>query len=123
MSCRRCYHIKGRPGCSVCRPQSPRADGTVYTAALLLLALLLAGCAGGAQTVATDVQVVEKPVPIACRIDWPPSPTPYVAMVQLSGNQNADLVLIWRAAEAELEALLAYRGELDAAAKACIEPK
>lgn len=88
-----------------------------------LMMALIAGCSTGAQTVATDVQVVEKPVPVACRIDWPASPTPYVAMVQLSGNQNADLVLIWRAAEAELEALLAYRGELDAAAKACVEPK
>ena len=91
---------------------------------LLIPALVvLSACSTGPQTVATDVKVVDKPVPIACRIDWPKPPTPYVALVQLSGNQNADLVLIWRAAEAELEELLAYRGALDAAAKACIEPK
>lgn len=88
----------------------------VQTSAFLLA---LAGCAG-AETVATDVQTVDKPLAVACEIEWPAAPTPHVANVQLTGDPKVDLVLIWRAAEAELEERIAYEDKLEAAAKKCI---
>jgi hypothetical protein len=88
---------------------------------LMIFAIpVLTGCSVGAQTVATDVQVVEKPVPVACRIDWPPAPRAHVALVQLTGDPKKDLVLIERAKEAELEERIAYEGKLEAAARACV---
>lgn len=93
-------------------------------AAILVAAFALAGCVTtGAHTVAVDVQPVDKPVPVGCRIDWPKLPTPHVANLQLSGDDRVDLPRIWRAAEAELEELRAYRLRLDAAAKACVEAR
>ena len=80
--------------------------------------LFLAGCGTTAQTVATDVQVVDRPVPVPCKIKLPEKPVPYVSQVQLTGTTQ-DLVLIWRAAEAELESRIGYERELEAAARAC----
>lgn len=82
-------------------------------------ALLLTAC--DTAPVATDVQVIEKPVQVACEIEWPDKPTPHVALVQLSGDLMQDLVRIWRAAEAELEERIAYEAKLEAAAKACVK--
>lgn len=82
---------------------------------------LLTGCET-ATTVATDVKVVEKPVPVRCAIDWPAVPRPHVALVQLTGEVQKDLVLIERAKEAELEERIAYEAKLEAAVKACIDP-
>lgn len=96
-----------------------RGAMSVFPCALAVL--LLASCAVGAQTVATDVQVVEKPVPVVCRLDWPPAPRPHVALVQLTGDPKKDLVLIERAKEAELEERIAYEGKLEAAARACLK--
>lgn len=84
------------------------------------LILLLNGCAE--QPVATDVKVLEKPVPIACTIEWPAKPTPHVANVQLTGRLLEDMVAIWRAAEAELEERIAYEQKLEAAMKKCVKP-
>lgn len=92
---------------------------------ILLLACCLgvAGCVTtGARTVATDVQVVEKPVPVPCDIKWPDKPIPHVELVQLTGDAKKDLVLIERAMEAELESRIAYEKLLEAAAKACTDP-
>lgn len=86
--------------------------------AIVAAVALLAGCP--AATVATDVQIVDKPVPIACTITWPEKPRPHVALVQLTGNLLVDLVLIWRAAEAELEERIAYEAKLEAAAQKCV---
>lgn len=83
--------------------------------------IALAGCAPAAHTVATDVQIVEKPVPVPCRIEWPAKPTPHVALVQPSGNRAVDALLVWRAAEAELEERIAYEAKLEAAATRCME--
>lgn len=91
---------------------------------ILLLAptALLAGCITlGGTKVATDVQVVEKPVSVGCTIDWPAPPVPHVANVQLTGEARRDLVLIERAMEAELEERIAYEEKLKAAAKACAQ--
>lgn len=91
---------------------------------LLACCLALAGCVTtGARTVATDVQVVEKPVPVPCKFTWPDRPIAYVEMVQLSGNLEKDLVLVERAMEAELEARIAYEKLFEAAAEACTKPK
>lgn len=89
----------------------------------LALAALLAGCATpAAQMVATDVQTIEKPVAVPCKFKWPDKPVPHVALVQLTGNPMVDLVLIWRAAEAELGERIAYETLFEAAAKACVKP-
>ncbi len=104
-----------------------RAPGLAFGWALpcALLALLaivfLPGCSTGAHTVATDVATLERPVAAPCRIAWPARPAPYVALVQLTGKPLVDLVLVWRAAEAELEERIAYEGQLEAAARACVE--
>jgi hypothetical protein len=93
----------------------------VQTSALaLFLAVLvtLAACSSS-PIVATDVQVVEKPIPVPCLIKWPEKPVPHVANVQLTGEPLLDLVLIWRAAEAELEERIAYELKLEAAMQAC----
>lgn len=91
---------------------------------ILAAALALTGCATtGAHTVAVDVQPLDKPVPVTCAIEWPPAPVPHVALVQLTGDDQVDLPRIWRAAEAELEELRAYRLRLDAAARACVSPR
>jgi sterol desaturase/sphingolipid hydroxylase (fatty acid hydroxylase superfamily) len=89
-------------------------------AAIALLAFL-AGCAPGAHTVATDLEVVERPVEKTCVVEWPAKPVPHVALVQLTGVVLVDLVLIWRAAEAELEERIAYEIKLEAAARRCLE--
>lgn len=89
---------------------------------VILIVAALAGCATGAHTVATDVQVIEKPVKVPCTIDWPQKPTAYVSLVQLSGDEQRDLPLLWRAAEAELEERIAYEAKLEAAALACVAP-
>lgn len=97
----------------------------VALAQVLLLigcAVLLFGCAQQAHTVATDVTTVDKPVPVGCRIEWPTKPTPHVALVQLSGNKHLDALLVWRAAEAELEERIAYEKKLEAAARECAAP-
>lgn len=91
-------------------------------AALALTALLASGCGGGATLVATDVKVVDKPVAVPCKFDLPIKPVPYVPLVQLAGVPMVDLVTIWRAAEAELEARIAYELKLEAAAVACRGP-
>jgi hypothetical protein len=89
-----------------------------------IAALLLAGCVTtGPHTVGVDVQVVEKPVPVPCRIKMPARPTPHVELVQLAGDPLGDLVRIWRAAEAELEARIAYEKQIEAAAQACVEER
>lgn len=91
---------------------------------VLALASALAGCGmfgPKAQTVATDLATIDKPVLTRCTIDWPALPVPHVANVQLSGDELADLVLIWRAAEAELEERIAYERQLEAAARKCVE--
>lgn len=82
-------------------------------------ALLAAGCAATGPQVVTDLQVIERPVPVPCEIRWPQKPAPYVAQVQLTGRPATDLVLIWRAAEAEIEARRAYEAQLEAALLAC----
>lgn len=86
----------------------------------VLLAACLAGCAA-ATTVATDVRTIEKVVPVPCSIEWPEKPKAHVATVQLTGSPLADLLLIWRAAEAELEERIAYEKKLEAAARACVK--
>ena len=95
--------------------------------AILPLVILLAGglawcVTTGARTVATDVQVIEKPVPVPCKIVWPEKPIPHVELVQLTGEAKRDLVLVERAMEAELESRIAYEKLLEAAAKECTEP-
>ncbi len=90
---------------------------------LVVAVLLLAGCVTTATKVVTDVQVVEKPVLVPCKITWPAKPAAYVALVQLTGRPLDDLVIVWRAAEAELEARIAYEKQLEAAARACVETK
>lgn len=89
-------------------------------AAICALAAALAGCATTATTVATDVQVVEKPVPVPCTFEWPKAPTAHVRDVQLTGDLKKDLVLIERAKEAELDERRAYELQFEAAAKACL---
>jgi hypothetical protein len=91
-------------------------------AALLACCLALGGCATGAHTVATDVKVIEKPVPVPCKFEWPQKPVPHVELVQLTGDIRQDLVLIERAKEAELEERIAYEIKFEAAAQACSEP-
>jgi hypothetical protein len=88
--------------------------------AIAMAAALLVGCSG-AQTVATDVETLERAVATRCRMEWPQKPKPYVELVQLTGAQLVDLVLVWRAAEAELEERIAYEIKLEAAARKCIE--
>lgn len=83
--------------------------------------VLLAGCATEATTVATDVQTVPKPIPVPCKFEWPARPTPYVAIVQLTGDPKQDLVPVERAKEAELEERIAYEVKFEAAAKACTD--
>lgn len=93
-------------------------------AAVVVVALLLGGCITmGARTVAVDVQTVDKPVPVGCTIDWPKAPVPHLSNVQLTGDALKDLVLLWRAAEAELEGRIAYEKLLEAAARKCVEGK
>jgi hypothetical protein len=87
-----------------------------------IILFVVAACAAQPRTVATDVQTLDKPVPASCRIAWPKKPTPHVANVQLTGNDARDAVLVWRAAEAELEELRAYKAQLEAAASKCLEP-
>ena len=87
-----------------------------------LAVLFLAGCTSATKVV-TDVRVVEKPVPVRCTIDWPARPVPHVALVQLTGDPMKDLVLIERAKEAELGERIAYEVKLDAAARACVDPR
>lgn len=89
--------------------------------AAIAAAALLAGCVTTQTKVVTDVQVVEKPVPVRCEIKWPARPAAYVDQVQLTGRPLEDLVRIWRAAEAELEERIAYEKKLEAAAKACVD--
>lgn len=84
--------------------------------------LHIAGCAQQPHTVATDVVTVPKPVPIGCRIEWPAKPAPHVANAQLTGNRTLDALLVWRAAEAELEERRAYEKNLEAAARECVAP-
>jgi len=87
---------------------------------ILAAALLLAGCVTtGAHTVAVDVQTIDRPVPVPCTITWPAKPVAHVDNVQLSGDNLADLVRLWRAAEAELEERIAYERLLEAAMQAC----
>ena len=91
---------------------------------ILLLApmLLLAGCfTTGARTVATDVQALDKPIPVRCKVEWPKPPTPYVAQVQLAGDPMKDMVAIYRAMEAELEDRIAYEPKLEAALQGCVD--
>jgi hypothetical protein len=83
----------------------------------------LAGCVTTATKVATDVQEVDKPVPIVCTIEWPTAPRAYVELVQLTGDKLKDLVLIERAKEAELEERIAYELKLEAAARKCVDGK
>jgi hypothetical protein len=85
----------------------------------LLAAVTLTGCTTGPHTVATEVVTVEKIVPVPCKIQWPAKPVPHVANLQLTGRILTDLVLIWRAAEAELEERRAYELKLEAAMKEC----
>lgn len=88
----------------------------------LTLMVLLAGCSMfPARTVATDVQTIDRPLPVKCRIEWPVLPKPYVAMVQLTGNGYQDAILIWRALEAEIEERIAYQEKLEAAARVCLD--
>lgn len=88
----------------------------------LLAVLLLASCGGGrATTVATDLVTTDKPVLSSCEIEWPAVPTPYVDNVQLTGIPEADALLVWRAAEAELEDRIRYEKLLEAAARKCVE--
>jgi hypothetical protein len=92
-------------------------------AAALAALAAAAGCASpGPHTVATDVQMLERPVPVYCRIQWPDRPTAHVELVQLTGRPLEDLLRIWRAAEAELEERRAYGLRLEAAVAACMEP-
>jgi hypothetical protein len=96
-------------------------SGPIRGLALALVAAL-AGCAAEPTLVATDVKVVEKPVPVPCKVEIPAPPMAHVALVQLSGVPMVDLVPIWRAAEAELEERIAYEIKLEAALKACVAP-
>lgn len=89
----------------------------------LISAALLAGCETNPTKVVTDVQVVEKPVPVHCKIAWPTQPTSHVSLVQLTGDSLKDLVMIERAKEAELEERIAYEAKLEAAAQACVDGK
>lgn len=88
----------------------------------LFPALLLFGCAGQPTVVATDVQVLEKPIPVPCKFDLPVRPVPHVALVQLTGDRKVDLVAIERAKEAELEERIAYERLLEAAVAKCRAP-
>jgi hypothetical protein len=88
---------------------------------LVALVLLTAACSSpGAHTVATDLEVLERPVEVRCRLTWPARPTPHVELVQLTGGA-VDLVLLWRAAEAELEERRGYEALLEAAARRCLD--
>lgn len=90
----------------------------------LAVACLAAGCGTlERRVVATDVQTVQKPVTTKCTIQWPPAPTPHLANVQLTGREEVDAVLVWRAMEAEMEERIAYEKKLEAAASACAEGK
>lgn len=86
--------------------------------------IALAGCATepAAPVVVTEVVTVDRPVPVPCRIEWPARPTPHVALVPLTGNRHLDALLVWRAAEAELEERRAYEARLEAAARGCMAP-
>lgn len=92
-----------------------------YMVGLVCLVILgvvaLAGCAD--QPVAVDPVVVEIPVPVPCEAPAVTEPVWALDTVQLSGDRKADLVLIWRAAEAELEQRRAYVLVLKAAVEAC----
>jgi hypothetical protein len=84
------------------------------------VAALLSGCVTmGGTKVATDVQVLDKPIAVGCTIVWPEKPVAYVETVQLTGDLKVDLVAIERAKEAELEARIGYEQKLEAAARAC----
>lgn len=83
--------------------------------------IFMQACSTAPQSYPPEVVVVEKPVPVPCRIQQPKRATPRVALVQLTGNRHVDALIVWRAAEAELEERIAYEGQLEAAIAACIE--
>ena len=89
----------------------------LYRYASFAAAICITGCAD--RPVATDVQTLDKPVTTRCTIKWPQKPTPHVANMQLTGNDAVDAVLVWRAAEAEIEERRAYEKELAAALSKC----
>jgi len=87
---------------------------------VLVAAIALGGCETLREFVAVDVRTVDKPYPVPCRVAMPPAPPAHVALVQLTGDDAVDQVLIWRAAEAELEAYRAWRLKVEAAVLACM---
>ncbi|KQR55793.1 hypothetical protein [Acidovorax sp. Leaf160] len=84
-------------------------------AALLLPALLLAGCAAAPRV---EVQRVSVPVPVECREPVPARPV----MPTEALRPGASLDDFARAAMAEIERREGYEGELLAALKMCRTP-
>ena len=81
---------------------------------LLALIALLAGCET-APRVVTETVIVEKPVPVPCRI--PPIEQPRFAVNHVSPAD--DMVTINRALRAEIEQRRGYELRLEAGVKAC----
>jgi len=84
-----------------------------------LIALLILATSGCASKVVTETVVVEKPVPVLCEAPDVLEPVWALDTVQLTGDAAVDLVLLWRAAEAEIEQRIAYELALRAALQVC----
>ena len=87
--------------------------GTAWAAAVAVAILMLAGCESAPPIVETVV--VEKPVPVPCRIA--PIARPLFEVDRVSPAD--DMVTINRALRAELEQRRGYELKLEAGVKAC----
>jgi hypothetical protein len=86
---------------------------------LLVLAMLIAGCAAPAERQVFDTQVVEKLVPVHCKIETPKECRDRYAVDELQVGANP--VQENRAIHAELEQRRACELKLRAAVKGCNE--
>ena len=82
---------------------------------LLALAAVLAGCETAPPAAIVETVIVEKPVPVPCRI--PPIARPPFEVDRVSPAD--DMVTINRALRAEIEQRRGYELRLEAGVKAC----
>jgi hypothetical protein len=93
-------------------------QGVAYLAVIIIvlgIVLQLTGCGLFEPRTITDTVIVEKPVPVPCRI--PPIDRPPFAVDRASPAD--DMVTLNRAIRAELEQRRAYELLLEAGVKAC----
>jgi hypothetical protein len=91
--------------------------GHLFGAACLVVLIVLAlpGCASAP----VDVQPVQVPLVEKCEAPAVLKPTWALDTVQLTGNRDLDMVLIYRAMEAEIEQRIGYELALEAAVRIC----